>query len=225
MNQAARRIEPSVEHRGLLPPELELQGTFFVTDFRLRVEDAPSVFRVLPPKMPVFSLVIMTVLISAVMVGFWVTLDRLAPETFTVLWRIFVIIVSVIAVGGALGGHLLRLRYLRGRGALIEFDKRTRELSLDGGRVTCDADDVVCVQSVTNWTRNNAERSLYSELNVIVERNGHRKRHLLKTAMDSRATTFDYILLPLRSATGLRALRVRPEGLLGMRGLIVEEVE
>jgi hypothetical protein len=210
--------------RGLLPHELEPQGTFAMNDFRLRVEDTPAAFRVLPPGPQGVALGVMVAVILSVFAGFWVVLERVRPESMPWPLGVPVVLVGVVAVGGALGGHLLRLRYLRGRGPLLEFDKRARRVRIDGGRHEFAAGEVVCVQSLTNWSGTH-NRSLHSELNLITVAGGRRERHHLIATMDSRRTSFDFVVRPLRAATGLRVLRVSRSGLLGSGPLVVEEVE
>ena len=210
---------------GLLPDELEPQGTFAMNDFRLRVEDTPAAFRVLPPGSQGVALGVMVGVILAVFAGFWVVLERVRPESMPWPLGVPIVLIGILAVGGALGGHLLRLRYLRGRGPLLEFDKRTRRVRIDGGRQEFAAADVVCVQALANWSARAHQRTLHSELNLVTNVGGRRERHLLIANMDSRVTSFDYVVLPLRAATGLRVLRVSRAGLLRRGPLVVEEVE
>ena len=211
--------------KGLLPEDLEPQGTFAMNDFRLRVEDTPAAFRVLPPGPQGVALTVMVGVILAVFVGFWLVLERVEPQSMPWPLGVPVVLIGILAVGGALGGHLLRLRYLRGRGPLLEIDKRTRRVRIDAGRREFAADEVVCVQSLTNWTAGRHNRSLYSELNLITDASGRRERHLLIATMDSRRRSFDFVVRPLRAATGLRVLRVSRAGMLRTGAVVVEEVD
>jgi hypothetical protein len=212
----------TLDLKGLLPEDLNPQGTFFTNDFKIRIEDTPAFFRLAPPATPVIKLAMITLLVLAVFVGFWVVLHRVAPQVMTWPVRALIILIGIIGIGGALGGDLLRLRYLQRRGPILEFDKRTRRVRIDGGRREFAAADVLFVQSLTEW-HGSYNRSLASELNLVTLAGGKRERHLLITAMDSRRKYFDYVLRPLAEKTGLRVLRVG-RGRFGHGELTVEEM-
>ena len=210
---------------GLKNEDLVPLGKFYSNGWNPIPEDSLAMFRLVAPPTPVLALVVMAGVIGAFFVGFVLLVEFVVADKEKRLFQFLAILIGLLAVSTAVIAHLLRLRYLQSISPIFELDKQTSEVSILGGRHKFRASDVLCILSLTNWTPDRYNRALYTELDVIIERDGQRLRYLLVTVMDSRSTCLDSILGPFAKATNLDVIKVYPAKWFGRGELVARRCE
>ena len=204
----------------LEPDDLTLLGKYYGDTALLRFEDTQNTVRVLPPKAPIFSLFVMATVIAAFFVGIWLIVHRFNPEAMTIPVKIFIVFTGTLAVTGALLGHLFRIRHLQSRGTVVEFDKSKRSVSILGGTETFKVEDVYCLLMLSNhWYE-----SIVSEIQVVIDGENGRQRHLLMTSSLSWPQAFVPTIQPFAKCARIRLLEARPEGVIGPGRMKVTEL-
>ena len=205
----------------LEPEDLTLLGKYYGDTAPLRFEDTHNTVRVLPPKAPIFSLFVLATVVAAFFVGIWLIVQRLNPEAMTIPVKLFIVLTGTLAVTGALLGHLFRIRHLQSRGTVIEFDKSKRSVSILGGFKTFNVEDVYCLLMLSNQRY---DKTIASEIQVVIDGENGRQRHLLMTSLSSWPQAFIPTFQPFAKCARIRLLKARPEGVIGPGRMKVTEL-
>jgi hypothetical protein len=84
---------------------------------------------------------------------------------------------------------------------------------------------VVCLLALTTRRIVGRDRSLNTELVLVVNVGDKRERILIVTSASGSKKTFDNVLIPFQAATGLRTLKARSGGLFRAAPFTVREIK
>jgi hypothetical protein len=159
---------------------------------------------------------------------FWVIADRYLPkitERDKIVFKTAITIIGIFTIGGYSAFIVLRHRYLARRSPLLEFDKSSRRISIHNGSRTFSTDEVVCLLALTTRRIVGRDRSLNTELALIVNAGGKRERIMIVSSASGSKKTFDNVLMPFQAATGLRTLKARSGGLFRASPFTVRDIK
>jgi hypothetical protein len=173
--------------------------------------DDAHIFRIEAAPIPFTSVVGFNAMIVAAMIAFHLVFKHAEPTG--ALWLVYAgpITVGLLTCGVFNGIAYWSFTSAHRKGDWLVYDKEKHRLELAREQLSFDLDEIVHLQYITTrrlTDGNRSQRELLSELNLITNQSGQRKRWpILRSSLSDKA--FDELLRPLAQCTELPIVRIK----------------